>query len=91
MRHRFSATLGLSLAAVLALGGAAYAGIQSIDTEPAPEVVVPASTQTTEPGGHGGRHGADDPATHDAGDDHGGARHGGDDHGSGHHGGGGDD
>jgi hypothetical protein len=71
---RPAAALGLSAASLLLLGGVAYGAVQAIDTQPAPQVVVPAASQSSEPTAtslatHGG---ADDPATHDVGDDHGG-------------------
>ena len=89
MSFRPSGTLALTAASIVLMGGVAFAGVQSIDTEPPPQVVIPASTHSDDPAGHDvdddhgdqqgrqdrdGRHGADDPASHDDGDDHGGLR-----------------
>ena len=77
MRTRTAATVAGSVASLLLLGGVAYAAVQSVDDRPGPQVVIPSSTDD----GNHARHGADDPATHDANDDRnqGQARHGADD------------
>jgi hypothetical protein len=95
-------TVTLGTASLLAVSGVAFAVVQSVDSSPAPQIVLPASntrSATPEPADDRGsaRHGADDPATHDLGDDHGGTTTGGgnddpathdvgDDSGSGGHG-----
>jgi hypothetical protein len=72
---RPAAALGLSAASLLLLGGVAYGAVQAIDTQPAPQVVVPAASQSSEPTATSlaTRASSDDGATHDVGDDHGGA------------------
>jgi hypothetical protein len=75
MLKRPAAALGLSAASLLLLGGVAYGAVQAINTQPPPQVVIPATSQSsvstaTPSAPHGG---ADDPATHDVADDHGGA------------------
>src|SRR4051812_50213057 len=84
MRNARMLTIALGTASLVAVSGVAFAVVQSVDTAPAPKVVIPTSSHrsaTPEPGDDRGsaRHGADDPATHDAGDDHGGATSGSDD------------
>ena len=83
MRNPRMLTIALGTASLVAVSGVAFAVVQSVDTAPAPQVVIPTSSHsaTPEPGDdHGtGRHGADDPAMHDAGDDKGGATSGSDD------------
>src|SRR3954464_13288649 len=75
----------LGTASLLAVSGVAFAVVQSVDTSPAPQVVIPASTvhsATPRPSDdHGGARSRsdDNPATHDVGDDHGGATAGSDD------------
>src|SRR3954468_12038956 len=76
MRSPRILTITLGTASLLAVGGVAFAVVQSVDASPAPQVVIPTSTvhsATAEPGDDRGsaRHGADDPAAHDIGDDHG--------------------
>jgi hypothetical protein len=61
--------LALTTASVALVGGVAYAAVQSVDTSPTPQVVIPAAS-TSSTGDN--RHGADDPPGHDVGDDHGG-------------------
>jgi hypothetical protein len=61
--------LALATASVALVGGVAYAAVQSVDTSPTPQVVIPAASSSAT---DDARHGADDPATHDVGDDHGG-------------------
>src|SRR3954464_4757267 len=75
MRNPRLLTVSLATASMLAVSGIAFAVVQSVDSAPAPQVVIPASASvdrsaTPEPGDDHGkaRHGADDPATHDAGD-----------------------
>jgi hypothetical protein len=53
-------TIALVALSVPLFGGVAYAATQSVSSEPSPRVVIPTS------------HTSDDPATHDANDDHGG-------------------
>src|SRR4051794_29143858 len=84
MRSPRTLTIALGTSALMAVSGVAFAVVQSVDTAPAPQVVIPTSSPrsaTPEPGDDRGtaRHGADDPAGHDAGDDHGGATSGSDD------------
>src|SRR3954465_14307545 len=71
-------TIALGTSALMAVSGVAFAVVQSVDTAPAPQVVIPTSathSPTHDAGDDRGtaRHRADDPATHDAGDDNGGA------------------
>jgi hypothetical protein len=61
--------LALATASVALVGGVAYAAVQSVDTSPTPQVVIPAASSSAT---DDARQGADDPATHDVGDDHGG-------------------
>src|SRR3954454_3173853 len=84
MRSPRTLTIALGTASLMAVSGVAFAVVQSVDTAPAPQVVVPTSSRrsaTPEPGDDRGsaRNGADDPAGHDAGDDNGGATSGSDD------------
>jgi hypothetical protein len=72
MRFRPPAFVAVTLSA-LVLGGGAYAAASSIDTQPAPKVVVPNAPASNSSAGHLSR-GADDPATHDINDDKGGLR-----------------
>jgi hypothetical protein len=72
MRTRTAMTVAGSAAALLLLGGVAYAAVQSVDTRPGPQVVVPTSTDDRT---HA-RGGADDPANHDVNDDNNRNRHG---------------
>jgi hypothetical protein len=78
MRTRTALTVAGSAASLLLLGGVAYAAVQAVDDHPGPQVVIPSSS--TDDRNHA-RHGADDPANHDANDDRnrGEARHGADD------------
>src|SRR3954470_3039837 len=83
MRSPRMLTIALGTASLMAVSGVAFAVVQSVDTAPAPQVVVPTSSHrsaTPEPGDDRGsaRKGADDPATHDVGDDQGGATSGSD-------------
>jgi hypothetical protein len=81
MRLRPPTFVAVSLVAVV-LGGGAYAAASSIDTQPAPKVVVPSSpspqVQSTpaadDKGGLRSPGVSDDPANHDATDDKGGLR-----------------
>ncbi|MDQ1393824.1 MAG: hypothetical protein QOF30_2801, partial [Acidimicrobiaceae bacterium] len=59
--------LALGVLAIPTLGGVAYAAAHSVSDRPAPQVIIPASSNSSVGGG-----GADDPATHDLADDHGG-------------------
>src|SRR3954471_4736048 len=84
MRSPRTLTIALGTSALMAVSGVAFAVVQSVDTAPAPQVVIPTSSTrsaTPDPGDDRGaaRHGADDQAGHDAGDDHGGATSGSDD------------
>ena len=79
MRNPRLLTVSLATASMLAVSGIAFAVVQSVDSSPAPQVVIPASAShdksaTPEPSDDSGKagKGADDPATHDANDDHGG-------------------
>src|SRR3954470_16888356 len=63
MRTRPLMTAALATAGLLMAGGVAFAAATSVSTTPDPQVVIPSSASTDR---HGG---ADDPATHDAGDD----------------------
>ena len=65
MRTRTAMTVAGSAASLLLLGGVAYAAVQSVDTSPGPQVVLPS---TSDDRTHA-RGGADDPANHDANDD----------------------
>jgi hypothetical protein len=74
MRSARTLTIALGTASLMAVSGVAFAVVQSVDTAPAPQVVIPTSathSAGTERGDDRGaaRHGADDPANHDAGDD----------------------
>jgi hypothetical protein len=51
------------------LGGISFAAAQSVSNRPAPQVVIPAATVSSDRGARG----ADDPSNHDAGDDRNGA------------------
>jgi hypothetical protein len=74
MRIRPPMTVALATAALLVAGGVAFAAVQSVGTEPDPQVVIPTSASVTPTSSHDSTsRGADDPATHDAGDDNGGA------------------
>src|SRR3954452_6477708 len=75
MRSPRTLTIALGTSALMAVSGVAFAVVQSVDTAPAPQVVIPTSaTHSAAPHSAGtARHGADDPATHDVGDDRGGA------------------
>jgi hypothetical protein len=74
MNLRPPTAVALATATLLVSGGIAFAAVQSVDTHPEPEVVVPASVEVS---ASAHRHrGADDPAAHDAKDDHGGDRDG---------------
>lgn len=76
-------TITLASATLVGISGVAFAVVQSVDTSPQPQVVMPSSATagTDDPASHnagddnrratGHRQGADDPATHDAGDDNG--------------------
>jgi hypothetical protein len=87
MRSPRILTVTLGTASLLAVSGVAFAVVQSVDTSPAPQVVIPTSTvhsATPRPSDdHAGTTSAgtsdDNPATHDVGDDHGGATVGSDD------------
>src|SRR4051794_1730369 len=81
MRSPRMLTIALGTASLLAVSGVAFAVVQSVDTAPAPQVVIPTSATHSAATHSAGtaRHGADDPATHDVGDDHGGATAGNDD------------
>jgi hypothetical protein len=57
-----------SVAALMLLGGLAYAAVESVDDHPGPQVVVPS---TSDDRTHA-RHGADDPPGHDVNDHRGG-------------------
>jgi hypothetical protein len=73
MRIRPPMTVALATAALLVAGGVAFAAVQSVGTEPDPQVVIPTSASVTPTSSHESTsRGADDPATHDAGDDNGG-------------------
>src|SRR3954471_24760844 len=76
MRSPRTLTIALGTASLMAVSGVAFAVVQSVDTAPAPQVVIPTSSTrsaTPEPGDDRGsaRHGADDAASHDAADDRG--------------------
>jgi hypothetical protein len=79
MRTRPSLTVAAAAASMVLIGGIAYAAVQSVDTTPKSQILVP-RTSATQPS-HS--RGSDDPASHDVNDDHGGSGH---DSGS-HHGG----
>lgn len=92
MRNRRLLTIAFATSSLVAVSGIAFAVVQSVDPTPAPQVVIPASSTqspeapsvTPEPGDDNGKNakdGKDDPATHDASDDHGGATAGTDDNG----------
>jgi ABC-type microcin C transport system permease subunit YejB len=82
-RPRRVLVAGLATATLLGVSGVAFAVVQSVDSSPQPQVVIPASASvgTDEPLTHDARddrnrgteqrHGADDPATHDVRDDNG--------------------
>jgi hypothetical protein len=79
MSSRPFATFALVAASLVLVGGVAYAAVQSVDSTPTPQVVIPAASSsddaspTANPSpSDDGRHGADDPADHDVNDDHGG-------------------
>src|SRR5256885_15262611 len=78
MRSPRILTVTLGTASLLAVSGVAFAVVQSVDTSPAPQVVIPTSTvHSATPRPSDDRGGAtsrsdDNPATHDVGDDHGG-------------------
>src|SRR4051812_15546755 len=65
MLTRTSMTVAGAVASTLLLGGIAFAAVQTVDSSPQPQVVIPSSA-THSPQSHGG---ADDPATHDVNDD----------------------
>src|SRR4051794_7843521 len=65
MLTRTSMTVAGAVASTLLLGGIAFAAVQTVDSSPQPQVVIPSSA-THSPQSHGG---ADDAATHDANDD----------------------
>jgi hypothetical protein len=69
MRNRSSITVAAATASLLLVGGIAYAAVQSVDTNPKPQVVIPSSASHHQSAGHA----TDDPATHDVNDDNGGA------------------
>jgi uncharacterized membrane protein YgcG len=80
MRNRRLLTITFATSSIVAVSGIAFAVVQSVDATPAPQVVIPASSshsvshtaRTPERGDDNGAirtRGADDPATHDAGDD----------------------
>src|SRR4051794_11805101 len=80
MRIRPPMTVALATATLVVAGGAAFAAVQSVATQPDPQVVIPTSANVTptssdDPAGHDANddNGVDDPATHDANDDNGGA------------------
>jgi hypothetical protein len=74
---------GLAAASLLGVSGVAYAVVQSVDSSPQPQVVIPSSAtaRTDDPSTHDAgddrnrvtqeRHGVDDPVAHDVGDDNG--------------------
>lgn len=82
-RPRRVLVAGLATATLLGVSGVAFTVVQSVDSSPQPQVVIPASASvgTDEPLTHDARddrnhgteqrHGADDPATHDVRDDNG--------------------
>jgi hypothetical protein len=78
MRTRPSLTVAAAAASLVLVGGIAYAAVQSVDTTPKSQILVP-RTSASQPS-HS--HGSDDPVGHDANDDHGGAGHSGSGHGS---------
>ncbi|MDQ1705324.1 MAG: hypothetical protein QOF18_1690 [Frankiaceae bacterium] len=68
MRTRPSLTVAAAAASMVLIGGIAYAAVQSVDTTPKSQILVP-RTSATQPS-HS--RGSDDPASHDINDDHGG-------------------
>jgi hypothetical protein len=84
MRTRPSLAVAVGTASLVLVGGIAYAAVQSVDTSPRPQVVVPTSSSHSATSGASGASGtsstpspsrlpgSDDPATHDVNDDHGG-------------------
>src|SRR3954468_19684291 len=68
MRTRPLMTTALATAGLLMAGGVAFAAANSVSTTPAPQVVIPSSSRSVP------HSGADDPASHDVGDDKGGTR-----------------
>jgi hypothetical protein len=72
MPARSTSALTLTIATLLSVSGVAYAAVQSIDTDPTPQVVIPATSPSATPssdadedrGGDRGRRGSDDDPTH---------------------------
>jgi hypothetical protein len=76
-------TVALATATLVGISGVAFAVVQSVDSSPQPQVVIPSSATvgTDDPAARnagddntratGERQSADDPATHDVGDDNG--------------------